>query len=166
MAAYRRVYDSRHLQADCQEPESAPEPYTRNRVWATVTVFLIRTRCKTKRSPPGDPHRRLSIAVNWSVNGVVRLRPSNQVICIFLCAPAECSSCTHRPVNRTLLLRLHFSPHAEISRTARELKSSVWIGGVDLARKIGCHGNVPRGIEKLTSDRSSTAVVLPCLQTG
>jgi len=29
MAAYRRVYDSRHLQADCQEPKSAPEPYTR-----------------------------------------------------------------------------------------------------------------------------------------
>jgi len=24
MAAYRRVYDSRHLQADCQEPGSAP----------------------------------------------------------------------------------------------------------------------------------------------
>jgi len=35
MAAYRRVYDSRHLQADCQEPGSAPEPYTLgNRVWA------------------------------------------------------------------------------------------------------------------------------------
>jgi len=27
MAAYRRVYDSRHLQADCQEPGSASEPY-------------------------------------------------------------------------------------------------------------------------------------------
>jgi len=26
MAAYRRVYDSHHLQADCQEPGSAPEP--------------------------------------------------------------------------------------------------------------------------------------------
>ena len=25
MAAYRRVYDSRHLQAGCQEPGSAPE---------------------------------------------------------------------------------------------------------------------------------------------
>ena len=25
MAAYRRVYDSRHLQADCKEPGSAPE---------------------------------------------------------------------------------------------------------------------------------------------
>ena len=29
MAAYRWVYDSRHPQADCQEPGSAPEPYTR-----------------------------------------------------------------------------------------------------------------------------------------
>jgi len=26
MTAQRRVYDSRHLQADCQEPGSAPEP--------------------------------------------------------------------------------------------------------------------------------------------
>jgi len=29
MAAYRRVYDSRQPQADCQEPGSAPEPYAR-----------------------------------------------------------------------------------------------------------------------------------------
>jgi len=28
-AAYRQVYDSRHLQADCQEPRSAQEPYAR-----------------------------------------------------------------------------------------------------------------------------------------
>jgi len=34
MAAYRRVYDSHHLQADCQEPGLAPEPY------ATFTPFL------------------------------------------------------------------------------------------------------------------------------
>ena len=27
MAAYRRVYNSHHLQADCQEPGSAAEPY-------------------------------------------------------------------------------------------------------------------------------------------
>ena len=34
MAAYRRVYESHHLQADCQEPGSAPEPYTLgNRVY-------------------------------------------------------------------------------------------------------------------------------------
>ena len=29
MAAYCRVYDSRHLQADCKEQGSAPEPYAR-----------------------------------------------------------------------------------------------------------------------------------------
>jgi len=29
LATYRRVYDSRHLQADCQEPGSVPEPYAR-----------------------------------------------------------------------------------------------------------------------------------------
>jgi len=29
MAAYRRVYDSRCLQADCQEPGSASEPNAR-----------------------------------------------------------------------------------------------------------------------------------------
>jgi len=27
MAAYHRVYDSHHLQADCEELEPAPEPY-------------------------------------------------------------------------------------------------------------------------------------------
>ena len=32
MAAYRRVYDSRHLQADCQEPGSAPEPHARQSI--------------------------------------------------------------------------------------------------------------------------------------
>jgi len=29
MAAYHQVYGSRHLQADCQEPGLAPEPYAR-----------------------------------------------------------------------------------------------------------------------------------------
>ena len=41
MAAYRWVCDSRHLQADCQEPGSAPEPSLGNRLWATFT-FLTR----------------------------------------------------------------------------------------------------------------------------
>ena len=38
MATYLQVYDSRHLQADCQEPGSAPEPYTLgNRAWASFS---------------------------------------------------------------------------------------------------------------------------------
>ena len=36
---FRRVYDSRHLQADCQELGSAPDPTLCKRVWATVTFF-------------------------------------------------------------------------------------------------------------------------------
>ena len=36
MAAYRQVYDSRHLQADYQEPGSAPESY----VWQSSTGYL------------------------------------------------------------------------------------------------------------------------------
>ena len=40
MAAYRRVYDSRHLQADCQEPGSAPEPYAR---WSSVGHLTLPT---------------------------------------------------------------------------------------------------------------------------
>ena len=44
MAAYRRVYDSRHLQADCQEPGSAAEPYALgNRVRATISFFVVNT---------------------------------------------------------------------------------------------------------------------------
>ena len=39
MAAYRRVYDSRHLEADYQEPGSAPE--LGNRVLATFTFFYL-----------------------------------------------------------------------------------------------------------------------------
>jgi len=36
MAAYRRVYDSRYLQIDCQEPGSAPEPY----VWQSSMGYF------------------------------------------------------------------------------------------------------------------------------
>jgi len=36
MAAYSRVYDLRHLQADCKEPGLAPEPYA-----TFLHVYLI-----------------------------------------------------------------------------------------------------------------------------
>jgi len=41
MAAYRRVYDSLHLQADCQEPGSAPEPYVRQSSMGCLYLFLL-----------------------------------------------------------------------------------------------------------------------------
>ena len=39
MAAYRRVYDSRHLQADCQERDQLRNPTLGNRVRATFTFL-------------------------------------------------------------------------------------------------------------------------------
>jgi len=40
MAAYRRVYDSRHLQADCKGPGSAAEPYALQSSMGCLYPFL------------------------------------------------------------------------------------------------------------------------------
>ena len=40
MAAYRRVYDSHHLQADCKETGSAPESYARYSSMGLPLPFL------------------------------------------------------------------------------------------------------------------------------
>jgi len=39
MAAYRWVNDSRHLQADFQEPGSVPEPYARQLSMGYIYLF-------------------------------------------------------------------------------------------------------------------------------
>ena len=41
MAAYRRVNDSRHIQADCQEQGSAPEPYARQSSMGHFCLHVI-----------------------------------------------------------------------------------------------------------------------------
>jgi len=41
MTAYRRVCDSRHPQADCQEPGSAPEPYARQSSRPVGSLYLF-----------------------------------------------------------------------------------------------------------------------------
>ena len=56
MAAYRRVYDSRHLQADYHEPGSAPEPYARQSSMGYLYVFNLTTAsvdgvCAIRRRP-------------------------------------------------------------------------------------------------------------------
>jgi len=44
MAAYRRVYDSRHVQSDCQELRLAPEPYTRQLSMGYLYLFCVLNR--------------------------------------------------------------------------------------------------------------------------
>jgi len=51
MAAYRRVYDSRHLQADYQEPGSAPEPYARQSSMGYLCLFTFTMGASALRDP-------------------------------------------------------------------------------------------------------------------
>ena len=49
MVVYRRVYDSRHLQADCQEPGSAPEPYARQSSTGYLYLFMVHRHARDRR---------------------------------------------------------------------------------------------------------------------
>jgi len=71
MAAYRRVYDSHHLQADCQEPGSSPEPYAAlgNRVRAT---FFTHIRIKPGTHLPSVVTVPVTSGRTWSQLGVGR----------------------------------------------------------------------------------------------
>jgi len=53
MAAYRRVYDSRHLQADCQEPGSTPEPYARQS--SAGYLYLFTRQMQGMKRPHAHP---------------------------------------------------------------------------------------------------------------
>ena len=57
MAAYRRVYDSRHLQADCQEPGSAPEPYARQSSMVYLFYNIGQAEGSINVEKPLDPFR-------------------------------------------------------------------------------------------------------------
>jgi len=55
MAAYRRVYDSRHLQADCQEPGSVLEPYARQSSTGYFYLFLKYSKYENVLSSVSQP---------------------------------------------------------------------------------------------------------------
>jgi len=76
---YRRVYDSRYLQADCQEPGSAPEPYTRSVIeygLATFTFFYRLQRVSEARPTVlGTLFHRLSVTgqcIRFFLSGIKR----------------------------------------------------------------------------------------------
>jgi len=69
MAAYRRVCDSRHLQADCKEPASAPEPYARHQVLATIFTVKYAYRLEHsnsgKKKIPFDSRYRIDFSIRF-----------------------------------------------------------------------------------------------------
>jgi len=62
MAAYRRIYDSPHLQADCQEPGSAAEPYAGQSSMGYLYLFIfLFARCSA------ESYIKQSDCAMWSV---------------------------------------------------------------------------------------------------
>jgi len=93
MAAYRWVYDSRHLQADCQGMGSAPEPYARQSSMGYLLPFF---------SGPGtlSPNstvigsaiftRFISVPITQqTVSCTHQTTPSAPIGCIYMCACSE-----------------------------------------------------------------------------
>jgi len=122
----------------------------------TECTVWCRNRCMARRdcNPPDYPPRRLLIIVYSSVNWVTCSTESGN---LFASAPsAACSSCTHMPINRKLLLIglwLHFSPHAEISWRHKNSSNAHRLE-VDFAHKNNCRGNIPWASLRTTNFRS------------
>ena len=106
-----------------------------------ISHLSTRRKAKSVRSPPTYPrHLFLLIGLPASIES------GN----LFACTQ-------HRPINTTFLFiaAIHGS-HTTLLLIAQRCGFLV-----NFAHKIGCHGNAPWGTEKLTPDRSSTAIVLP-----
>ena len=76
MAAYRRVYDSRHLLADCQEPESAQEPYARQ---SSMGYLLEGTRRATILSVPRKCKRVMCVSDDRRLNSFVESTATRRI---------------------------------------------------------------------------------------
>jgi len=75
MAAYRRLHDSHHLQADCQEPGSAPEPYAQQS--SMGYHFYLSGRCLSRHCPDRwDGHRTVTYTLHCIPRGSANNRLS------------------------------------------------------------------------------------------
>ena len=77
MAAYRRVYDSHHLQGDCQEPGSAPEPYAR--LSSMGTFLCTSTSIQFRRAGQQGPTRTLTAVLTRLIKQLLGTYSTSQV---------------------------------------------------------------------------------------
>jgi len=116
MAAYRRVYDSRHRQADCQEPGSARDTLG-NRVWVITFTFLPISSDRGRFASSISTHSQTAkyIVYMHSVQGCGLLLPMFRGLCVcdrglFVCLSvclSVCRSVSSKP--RDALKRLNRS---------------------------------------------------------
>jgi len=121
MAAYRRVYDSCHLQADCQEPGSAPEPYARQLSMGHLfnTRFLRPTRVSTQTAS------RSVCAVLTVVPNADRQtdRQTHYATSRRIYVAALLVLLTMRGINKTRMRVIAASPSAEVKRYQNSISS-------------------------------------------
>jgi len=105
MAAYRRVFDSRHLQADCQEPGSAPEPHAAQSSMGYLCLY-----CRDATNQLPCIYRRavaigVSISELWCMTAPLLL--SNVISRLHL---VLCSACHKTDVTPAILSRKQTKP--------------------------------------------------------
>jgi len=116
MADYRRVYDSRHLQADCRGPGSAAEPYARQ---SSVGNLYLFTDFSGVISADADAK------LNPLVVSTVRTRDPH---CIHSPRPVPCSLCvstaprsvTRRAIFSASVDQAQLHSQSDVTRVVRQ----------------------------------------------
>ena len=101
MAAYHRVYDSRHLQPDCQEPGSAPEPCGGQSSTGCLYLFTRRVII----------YARQRHEIEWLQNCAVQFSSSGPVWARGRCRispPRFLAECFKRQLNQGSFVLLYF----------------------------------------------------------
>jgi len=102
MAANRRVYDSRGLQADCQEPGSAPEPGARQSSMGYLYLFLGSVRNRTVSYPLLSERHTLA-GTHFQCMGAHDSAPDGLTIC-----PTVFARPTHTQTDTQTTLRVTY----------------------------------------------------------
>jgi len=147
MAAYRRVYDSRHLQADCQEPGSAPGTLRSVIEYGRRFVLTLRRRCAivAKRhatsARPTSGSRLVAVFVPVPVPVrrppllvlVASVRPS---VCLSVCPVTQSGS----PGGNTDVASVRFDPavRGSINLSTNRRFLYLWCASVRLSVCLSC----------------------------
>ena len=149
-----------------------------------ITTYLMRHLLRVQQSPPGYPPSRLLIIVDGQLIGSPACSAALALLVIFRrtrvlrkCRKGECPGGIETSV-RSKGASIHSTVYwccqqkasttcitverVEAECTKFVTHSSQWRKKLcGLNKKIGCHGIVPWGMERLTSDLSSAAKLLP-----
>jgi len=138
MAAYRRVYDSHHLQADCQEPGSAPRTLRSFSSMGCLFYLslakvegdrmrLIRKFSKLKETRPTGPGAPTVCRYQWSYMYRLHLRAAGGWCCGLFCQLWTDLSQHRVVVLLSVSVRHHQCSHANLRPATTNCTLSLFI---------------------------------------